>query len=30
MNTPAETLYGKATKVARSNLFYGDRNKLEG
>jgi hypothetical protein len=30
MNTPAETSYGKATKVARPDLFYGDRNKLEG
>jgi hypothetical protein len=30
MNTPAETSYGKATKVAHPNHFYGDRNKLEG
>jgi hypothetical protein len=30
MNTLAETLYGKATKVARPDLFYRDRNKLKG
>jgi hypothetical protein len=30
MNTLAKTLYGKATKVACPNLFYGDRNKLKG
>jgi hypothetical protein len=30
MNTPAETSYGKATKVACPDLFYGDCNKLEG
>ena len=30
MDTPAQTSHGKATRVAKPDLFYGDRHELEG